>query len=119
MENDPCWQNVTDIFQRKVRAKDGVRALEARGETVSRERDDLIDDNVKAIENILDREFPEHKITVKATIREALDIFYKGSASGVSLTQAEPAIARDRPAGRREGEEGGRTGGAGWGRHHK
>src|SRR3546814_9757387 len=56
MENDPCWQNVTDIFQRKVRAKDVVRALEARGETVSRERDDLIDDNVKAIENIRSEE---------------------------------------------------------------
>src|SRR3546814_18635998 len=74
MENDPGWQNVTDIFQRKVRAKDVVRALEARGETVSRERDDLIDDNVKAIENILDREFPEQTIPVKATIREAIDI---------------------------------------------
>ncbi|HEY9578572.1 MAG TPA: DUF262 domain-containing protein [Rhizorhapis sp.] len=94
MENDPCWQNVTDIFQRKVRAKDVVRALEARGETVSRERDDLIDDNVKAIENILDREFPEQTIPVKATIREAIDIFYKVNASGVSLTEAELALAQ-------------------------
>lgn len=94
MENDPCWQNVTDIFQRKVRAKDVVRALEARGQTVSRERDDLIDDNVKAIENILDREFPEQTIPVKATIREAIDIFYKVNASGVSLTEAELALAQ-------------------------
>src|SRR3546814_3391499 len=94
MENDPCWQNGTDIFQRKVRAKDVVRALEARGETVSRERDDLIDDNVKAIENILDREFPEQTIPVKATIREAIDIFYKVNASGVSLTEAELALAQ-------------------------
>src|SRR3546814_1072925 len=96
MENDPCWQNVTDIFQRKVRAKDVVRALEARGETVSRERDDLIDDNVKAIENILDREFPEQTIPVKATIREAIDIFYKVNASGVSLTEAELDLAQIR-----------------------
>src|SRR3546814_8011129 len=94
MENDPCWQNVTDIFQRKVRAKDVVRALEARGETVSRERDDLIDDNVKAIENILDREFPEQTIPVKATIREAIDIFYKVNASGVSLPEADLALAQ-------------------------
>src|SRR3546814_6101370 len=94
MENDPCWQNVTDIFQRKVRAKDVVRTLEARGETVSRERDDLIDDNVKAIENILDREFPEQTIPVQATIREAIDIFYKVNASGVSLTEAELALAQ-------------------------
>src|SRR3546814_7737101 len=94
MENDPRWQNLTDIFQRKVRAKDVVRALEDRGEVVPRERDDLIDDNVKAIENILDREFPEQTIPVKASIREAIDIFYKVNASGVSLTEAELALAQ-------------------------
>src|SRR3546814_5580164 len=81
-------------FPAKVRAKDVVRALEARGETVSRESDELIDDNVKAIENILDREFPEQTIPVKATIRESIDIFYKVNASGVSLTEAELALAQ-------------------------
>ncbi len=94
MENDPRWQNLTDIFQRKVRAKDVIRALEAKGEQVPRERDDKIDDNVKAIEIILDREFPEQTIPVKATIREAIDIFYKVNASGVSLTEAELALAQ-------------------------
>ncbi len=94
MENDPRWQNLTDIFQRKVRAKDVVRALEDKGEVVPRERDDLIDDNVKSIENILDREFPEQTIPVKASIREAIDIFYKVNASGVSLTEAELALAQ-------------------------
>src|SRR3546814_10606848 len=79
---------------RKVRAKELVRALEDRGEVVPRERDDLIDDNVKAIENILDREFPEQTIPVKASIREAIDIFYKVKASGVSLTEAELALAQ-------------------------
>src|SRR5690606_17061866 len=32
MENDPRWQNITDIFQKKIRAKDIYRALQARGE---------------------------------------------------------------------------------------
>ncbi|MBX9895684.1 MAG: DUF262 domain-containing protein [Nitrosomonas sp.] len=94
MENDPCWQNITDIFQRKIRAKDIVRELEAKGETVSRERDDIMDDNTRAIENILDREFPEQTIPVRASIREAIDIFYKVNASGVSLTDAELALAQ-------------------------
>jgi hypothetical protein len=30
MDKDPCWQNITDIFQKKIRAKDIVRRLEAR-----------------------------------------------------------------------------------------
>ena len=28
MEKDPCWQNLTDIFQKRIRAKDIYRALE-------------------------------------------------------------------------------------------
>lgn len=94
MENDPRWQNVTDVFQKKIRAKDIVRQLEAKGETVSRERDDLMDDNTLAIQNILERDFPEQTIPVKASIREAIDIFYKVNASGVSLTDAELALAQ-------------------------
>lgn len=94
MENDPRWQNITDIFQRKIRSKDIVRELEKKGETVSRERDDVMDDNTRAIENILDREFPEQTIPVRASVREAIDIFYKVNASGVSLTDAELALAQ-------------------------
>jgi hypothetical protein len=94
MENDPRWQNITDIFQRKIRAKDIVRELEQKGETVSREHDDMMDDNTRAIENILDRDFPEQTIPVRATVREAIDIFYKVNASGVSLTDAELALAQ-------------------------
>lgn len=94
MENNPLWQNITDVFQRTVRAKDVVRALEEKGEFVDRDRDDLIDDNASAIENILSRDFPEQTIPVKATIREAIDIFYKVNASGVALTDAELALAQ-------------------------
>jgi hypothetical protein len=94
MANDPRWRNITDIFQRKVRAKDVVRELEDKGEIVSRERDDCIDDNTRMIENILEREFPEQTIPIKATIREAIDIFYKVNAGGVALTDAELALAQ-------------------------
>jgi hypothetical protein len=56
--------------------------------------DDVMDDNTRAIKNILDREFPEQTIPVNANIREAIDIFYKVNASGVSLTDAELALAQ-------------------------
>jgi hypothetical protein len=94
MENDPLWQDITDIFKSRVRAKDIVRKLEDRGEVVSRQRDDRIDDNVLAIRSILDREFPEQTIPVKASVKEAINIFYKVNASGVSLTEAELALAQ-------------------------
>lgn len=94
MENNPLWQNITDVFQRTIRPRDVVRKLEEKGESTTRDREDQIDDNTRAIENILDREFPEQTIPVKATIREAIDIFYKVNASGVALTDAELALAQ-------------------------
>ncbi|QDA57216.1 GmrSD restriction endonuclease domain-containing protein [Thermomonas aquatica] len=94
MQNDPLWQDITQIFQKKIRAKDVVRELEAKGQTVDRERDDRIDDNTSAIEAILGRDFPEQTIPIKANIREAIDIFYKVNASGVALTDAELALAQ-------------------------
>ena len=94
MENNPVWQDITDIFLHKVRTKDIVKELEARGEKVDRSRDDRIDDNMRKVENILERDFPEQTIPVKAKLREAIDIFYKVNASGVALTDAELALAQ-------------------------
>lgn len=94
METNPCWQNITEIFQKKARARDIFRSLEALGQTVDREREDRIDGGVRAVEKILDREFPEQTIPIKASIREAIDIFYKVNASGVALTDAELALAQ-------------------------
>ena len=54
----------------------------------------MIDDNARKVENIPDREFPEQIIPVKASIREAINIFYKVNASGVPLTDAELALAQ-------------------------
>ncbi len=94
MEHNPLWQNITHVFQRKIRVRDVIKTLEERNEHVPREREDKIDDNTRAIENILSREFPEQTIPIKASIREAIDIFYKVNASGVALTDAELALAQ-------------------------
>jgi len=92
MANDPLWVNLTDIFQKKIRARDVVKTLRLKGH-VADERDDLIDDNFRAIEAIPDRDFLEQSIPVKANIKEAIDIFYIVNASGVNLTEAELARA--------------------------
>lgn len=72
MEKDPRWQNITDVFQKKVRPRDILGQLKDGHEAVDRQREDRIDDNMRGIENILDREFPEQTIPIKATIREAI-----------------------------------------------
>ncbi|MCK5722169.1 MAG: DUF262 domain-containing protein [Gammaproteobacteria bacterium] len=93
MEKNPLWVHLTDILKKNVRSKDIVKKLEET-EDVTRERDDLIDDNFKAIEKIPDRDFIEQSIPVKATLKEAIDIFYIVNSSGVNLTEAELALAQ-------------------------
>lgn len=94
MESDPRWINLTDIFKKKVRAKDIDKALSEAGRDLSNEDYDRIDDTFSAVQGILDREFPEQNIPIKASLREAIDIFYIVNAGGVALTDAELALAQ-------------------------
>ena len=94
MGNNPLWVNITDIFQKKVRTRDVIRALKQSDQEVPDEREDVIDENFKNIESILSRNFLEQTIPVKANIKEAIDIFYIVNASGVNLTDAELALAQ-------------------------
>ena len=94
MDNDPYWQNITDVFQGKVSAFDLQASFEKVKKSLS--VDDLkgLNANINAVIRIKDREFPEQTIPVRANIREAIDIFYKVNASGVALTDAELALAQ-------------------------
>lgn len=94
MDNDPYWVNITDIFQKKIRERDIVRKLLDKGISLSREDEDRISDNFLAVANIPDREFVEQSVPIKASLKEAIDIFYIVNASGVNLTEAELALAQ-------------------------
>jgi len=96
MENNPLWVNITDLLQGKISPRDITDKLEKKNnnERIPREREDLIYSNIKSIEKIEDRDFLEQVIPVKATIKEAIDIFYIVNASGVNLTDAELALAQ-------------------------
>lgn len=94
MENNPSWQNITDVFQGKVTAFGLRERFVAAGRALEMSDLERLNDNINRITKIKDREFPEQTIPVKATIREAIDIFYKVNASGVALTDAELALAQ-------------------------
>jgi len=94
MENNPSWQNITDVFKGKVNAFELQTRYAEMGKSLSMEDLKKLNDNINAITRIKDREFPEQTIPVKASIREAIDIFYKVNASGVALTEAELALAQ-------------------------
>jgi hypothetical protein len=94
MEKNPFWINITDIFQKKVKENRIVKDIKQKGYEISEEEEDKIFDNFDAIEKILDREFLEQQIPVKAILKNAIDIFYIVNSSGVNLTDAELALAQ-------------------------
>jgi hypothetical protein len=94
MENNPLWQNITDVFQKRIGAFDLQTKFAAIGKQIEMDELKKLNDNISKVTGVLEREFPEQIIPVKATIREAIDIFYKVNASGVALTDAELALAQ-------------------------
>lgn len=94
MEKDPHWINITDIFQRKIREREVIKKIEGLGVEFTSDEEDKISDNFRAIENIPYQDFVEQSIPIKASLKEAIDIFYIVNHSGVNLTEAELALAQ-------------------------
>ena len=94
MENNPAWQNITDVFKGKVSAFDLQAKYALIEKTLTMGELKKFNDNINTITRIKERDFPEQTIPIRASIREAIDIFYKVNASGVALTEAELALAQ-------------------------
>jgi hypothetical protein len=93
MENNPRWVHITDIFTDKVNALTVIQKLNLT-EPPSNEDQLRIMQNIGTISGILKQDFLEQTIPVKATLREAINIFYIVNSSGVNLTDAELALAQ-------------------------
>ncbi|MCF7856291.1 DUF262 domain-containing protein [Candidatus Gracilibacteria bacterium] len=94
MQSDPYWINITDIFKKTVQSIDFIKNIEEKYPELDRAEKYKILDNFKEIENIPDIDFKEQEIPAKASLKEAIDIFYIVNASGVNLTEAELALAQ-------------------------
>lgn len=70
------------------------RKIQDSGNQLTREEEDQLSDNFRSVENIPELDFGEQSIPVKASLKEAIDIFYIVNASGVNLTDAELALAQ-------------------------
>lgn len=96
MENNPIWVDITNVFLGKISTRDITDELEVKlgVDRLPKEQEKVISDNLRAIERISDKDFLEQIIPVRATIKEAIDIFYIVNSSGVNLTDAELALAQ-------------------------
>lgn len=93
MNGNPFWVDITRIFKNETNALQIIKAIKEHQE-IDDENQYLILENIGKIEQIKNKEFLEQNIPVKATIKEAIDIFYIVNASGVNLTDAELALAQ-------------------------
>lgn len=94
MQGDPLWVDITDVLQKKIRDRDIIRELEEKNGQLSREEEEQISNTIHAVSMIPEHDFPEQIIPTRATLREAIDIFYIVNDSGISLTDAELALAQ-------------------------
>lgn len=93
MQNNPRWKLITDIFKGKVTALAIIRELNE-SESLEQQAQETIAENVNTVLGILKCDFLEQTIPVKASLQEAINIFYIVNSSGVNLTDAELALAQ-------------------------
>lgn len=92
MDNDPLWCRLTSIFKGDIKATHILNAI-SKDDKLSANADKYLD-NLESVKAIQDRDFVEQSIPVSASIKSAIDIFYIVNASGVTLTDAELALAQ-------------------------
>lgn len=96
MENNPIWINLTHLLKGEIRTRTVTDKLEElnNNERLPRDKENLIDDNIRKLEKIKERDFLEQEVPAHADIKQAIDIFYIVNSSGVNLTDAELALAQ-------------------------
>jgi len=93
MENNPAWVDITRIFKSETNALEIIKELSEKQDLSTDEQLKVVA-NVGNVQKIKEREFLEQSVPVRASIREAIDIFYRVNSSGVNLTDAELALAQ-------------------------
>lgn len=93
MQGNPYWVDITKVFKNEINALQIIKSIKEQKEIGDEEQYKILE-NIGKIDQIKNKEFLEQTIPVKASIREAIDIFYIVNASGVNLTDAELALAQ-------------------------
>jgi hypothetical protein len=91
---DPRWQRLSDILQDKIDAWGLFEEFVKAGAPQDDVGKKLIAANIRAVERIMDYDIPEQTIPIRASVREAIEIFYIVNKAGITLTDAELALAQ-------------------------
>ena len=89
MEKDPFWVNLTEVFNNNNILIDIVNKADK-----DQSKTNKILKTYGKIKSIVDRDFIEQVIPIEASIRDSIDIFYTVNTGGITLTDAELALAQ-------------------------
>lgn len=92
MENNPSWVKVTDCFK-----EDKVNSIkiskELSGENIDEDILNKVDENLKLIQKIEEKNYPILYVEDDSTLREALTVFDRINSQGVPLSEADISLA--------------------------
>lgn len=91
---EPKWQHLTDILQGKINAWKLFEQFASAGQPLDDAGKQQVSENIDAVRRLLDYDIPEQTIPIRATVREAIEIFYIVNKAGITLTDAELALAQ-------------------------
>ena len=91
---DPRWQRLTDVLQGKVSAWKLFPEFTKIGAPLTEVQQQTVGENIDAVKKIMDYDIPEQTIPIRASVQEAIEIFYIVNKAGITLTDAELALAQ-------------------------
>lgn len=91
---EPRWQRLTDVLEGKVNAWKLFETFSESDEPLGDAQKQEVGENIDTVRRILDYDIPEQTIPIHATVREAIEIFYIVNKAGITLTDAELALAQ-------------------------
>lgn len=93
-ESEPRWQRLTRVLQGEINAWKLFELFSSNGTPLSDQDKQQVGENIDTVRRILDYDIPEQTIPIRASIREAIEIFYIVNKAGITLTDAELALAQ-------------------------
>lgn len=93
MQNNPLWVKVTNCFKKnKINSFNIARRITENGEEAFN-KSQLLDENLKKLQNITETNYPIINVEESSTLREALIVFDRVNSAGTPLSKADIALA--------------------------
>jgi hypothetical protein len=93
MQNDPLWRRLHDLFVDPPSLFSLVNSLGIEDQEEKDTLGEVIESNLKRLDQIPDREYPVQTVPSDATVREAITVFDLINSQGTPLTQSDIILA--------------------------